>query len=537
MLNRILFSLAFLFSSSLFCQPIQDGFEGNGNISSWFGDNCNININQANPFIQGINQSSTVLSYHDIGGQYANVRFDAGRNLNLSQHAQFSFKIYVPSSGLTGNQPNQVSLKLQDGSLGSPWTTQTEIIKPIALNQWQTVQFDFATDPYINLDPNSSAPTQRQDLNRILIQVNGENNTDQVLAYIDDFYYYDTLIPPPVYNQLIWSDEFNGSGAIDTSKWFHQTQLPLPGSWYNGEIQHYTDRQVNSFQSNGYLNIVAKKEVFTDQGHTKQYTSARLNSKFTFRYGKVEIRAQLPTGVGTWPALWTLGKNIIEPGAYWTLQGMGTQAWPACGEIDIMEHWGSNQNFVQSALHTPSSHGNTFNKGGQTIPTASSNFHVYTLEWRPDKMIFSVDSVVHYIYNPSVKDSNTWPFDLNQYFLFNIAIQPSISPNFTQSSMLVDYIRVYQQGTVGLQDIPKSQKPGIYPNPSQGPINLQYHGLEDGQVIIDIFQVDGKRLVQCEKKLQNGTLEIPETSFLKPGFYFLKTQIGSTVHTQPFVLH
>ena len=91
------------------------------------------------------------------------------------------------------------------------------------------------------------------------------------------------------------------------------------------------------------------KETYNNQGQTKQYTSARLNSKFAFKYGKIVCRAKLPTGIGTWPAIWTLGKNIDENGAYWDNLGFGTKSWPACGEIDIMEHWGSNQNYVQSA--------------------------------------------------------------------------------------------------------------------------------------------------------------------------------------------
>jgi hypothetical protein len=244
--------------------------------------------------------------------------------------------------------------------------------------------------------------------------------------------------------QLVWSDEFNGSGAIDTTNWFHQTQLPNGESWYNNEIQHYTNRTDNSNVSGGNLNIIAKKEVFTDQGHTKQYTSARLNSKFAFTYGRVEVRAKLPTGVGTWPAIWLLGRNINEPGAYWETQGYGAVSWPDCGEIDIMEHWGNNQNYVSSAVHTPSSSGATINHGGQTISTASSSFHVYTMEWTEEKMVFSVDDVVHYTYNPAIKNADTWPFDNDQYIILNIAIEPSIDPTFTESSMEIDYIRVYQ---------------------------------------------------------------------------------------------
>jgi beta-glucanase (GH16 family) len=166
-----------------------------------------------------------------------------------------------------------------------------------------------------------------------------------------------------VYTDLVWSDEFDNNGAVNSTKWFHQTQLPAGGSWFNGEVQHYTNQLTNSFVNGGFLNIVSKKEPFTDQGITKQYTSARLNSKFAFLYGRVDIRAKIPTNQGTWPALWLLGKNINEDGGFFDAQ-FGTTNWPACGEIDIMEH-GITQSqpagYVQSAIHTPSSFGNTIN--------------------------------------------------------------------------------------------------------------------------------------------------------------------------------
>ena len=178
---------------------------------------------------------------------------------------------------------------------------------------------------------------------------------------------------------LVTANETNIS-PVDTRKWFHQTQLPNGRAWFSGELQHYTDRIANAYISNGTLKIVAKKEAFTDQGKTKQYTSARLNSKFAFKYGRVEVRAQVPADTGTWPAIWTLGKNIKEPGAYWQTEGYGTTSWPGCGEIDIMEHWGSRPNFVQSAMHTLSSSGDTLNRGGQTIATATTGFHIYSME-------------------------------------------------------------------------------------------------------------------------------------------------------------
>ncbi|PIA82029.1 hypothetical protein BFR04_12050 [Gaetbulibacter sp. 4G1] len=247
------------------------------------------------------------------------------------------------------------------------------------------------------------------------------------------------------FDTLVWSDEFNNSGPIDSTKWFHQTQIPAGGDWYGGLINHYTNRIENSYVEDGFLNIAARKEIFNDQGEIKAYTSARLNSKFAFTYGRVEVRAKMPTGVGTWPAIWMLNKNIDEPGAYWQKQGFGTTYWPVCGEIDILEHWGKKQNRIQSAVHTGASAGDdVVNLGGRVIENVSNQFHIYSLEWYEDKMIFSVDDVVHYEYEPAERNSDTWPFTTDQYILLNIAIEPDIDPSFEESSMVVDYIRVYQ---------------------------------------------------------------------------------------------
>ena len=247
------------------------------------------------------------------------------------------------------------------------------------------------------------------------------------------------------FNTLVWSDEFNEKGAIDSTKWFHQTQLPAGGDWYGGLINHYTNRIENSYVKDGFLNIVAKKEIFNDQGEIKEYTSARLNSKFAFTYGRVEVKAKLPTGIGTWPAIWMLNKNIDELGAYWQKQGFGSTYWPVCGEVDILEHWGKRRNHIQSAVHTASSAGDdVVNLGGKVLENVSNQFHTYSFEWYEDKMVFSVDGDVHYTYEPAIKDSSTWPFISDQYILLNIAIEPDIDPSFEESPMVVDYVRVYQ---------------------------------------------------------------------------------------------
>ena len=230
---------------------------------------------------------------------------------------------------------------------------------------------------------------------------------------------------------------------IDGTKWFQQTIIPNGSGWFNNEQQIYTDRTENSYVSNGTLKIVAKREQFTDQAVTKQFTSARLNSKFAFKYGRVEVRAKLPSGHGTWPAIWMLGKNINERGAYWQQQGFGTTGWPQCGELDIMEHWGRNQNYVQSAIHSPSSFGGTINHGGQYVGTVSTDFHTYSMDWSSERMIFKVDGIEHYTYDPVVKDADSWPFDAEMYLLLNVAIEDGISSAFRESEMEIDYVRIY----------------------------------------------------------------------------------------------
>ncbi|NNF22899.1 MAG: glycoside hydrolase family 16 protein [Saprospiraceae bacterium] len=247
------------------------------------------------------------------------------------------------------------------------------------------------------------------------------------------------------YTTLVWADEFEVDGAINPQKWFHQTQIPPGGNWWGGIIQHYTNRLTNSYVKDGYLNLVAKKETLEDQGYTKNYTSARLNSKFAFTYGRVDIRAKLPEGKGTWPAIWMLNKNIDEDGAYWDIEGYGTTKWPHCGEIDILEHWGKNQDYVSSALHNGSGYGgHVTNLGGRKIENASTDFHIYSFEWTEQKMIFSIDGIVHYTYEPPIKNADTWPYDSDYYLILNIAIEADIDPEFEESAMVVDYIRVFQ---------------------------------------------------------------------------------------------
>ena len=188
---------------------IFDDFEGNGNITTWAGDDCGMNNAFANPFKDALNNSDTVLEYNDAGGQYANIRFDKGSNFDLTGgNSTFKLKIYVPSSSVSGNQPNQISLKLQDGTAAQPWVLQSEIVKTIALDTWQEVTFDFENDPVLG-QPN---PLSRTDFNRVVLQVNSENNNDTVIAYLDDLSYGNTVADTAPFVK----DDFEGNGTITT---------------------------------------------------------------------------------------------------------------------------------------------------------------------------------------------------------------------------------------------------------------------------------------------------------------------------------
>lgn len=140
-----------------------------------------------------------------------------------------------------------------------------------------------------------------------------------------------------------------------------------------------------------------------------------------------------------------LSKNINEDGAYWDNQAYRTTNWPTCGEIDIVEHWGKNQNYVQSAVHNASCYRyEVINLDGQNVTNASNQFHIYSMEWSEEKIVLSVDGAEHYLYNPSFKNADTWRYDSDQYILLNIAVERDIDSAFVESSMEIDYIRIYQ---------------------------------------------------------------------------------------------
>jgi len=524
-MRNILFILVYFLYIPLFSQIIEDDFEGNGSIDQWVGDDCNLDSSYTNPYAEGINTSSTVLKYDDIGGQYANVRFDTNQNIDLSVKNAFTFKIYVPSSGVTGNLTNQVSLKLQNANLPQPWTTQSEIIKYISLNEWQEITFDFENDAFINLDPSSANPIDRTDFNRVLIQVNGEDNYDHVTAYVDDFIFEESEggsdANNPVFNTLVWSDEFNYSGAVDSNKWHHQIIPIINGTdWANGELQHYTNQISNSFVSNGSLKIKAIRENYTYNNVTKPYTSARLNSKFAFKYGRVDVRAKLPAEAGTWPAIWTLGANINEVGNYFG-STYGSVGWPVCGEIDIMEQNGWDKTNLIGHLHYSNANTNVYQNEGSTtyIQDSSGEFHIYSLIWTENVIKILLDDVVFF----ERENTQEIPYDNHHYLLLNIAmggnLGGAIPSNFNNATMEIDYVRVYEESSLSSSNSTLNELI-IYPNPTKDKLILKtpLHLIGSN---VNMYSTLGQSLSNFTLDEVNTSIDL---SSFKKGIYLLKFQ-------------
>ena len=234
----------------------------------------------------------------------------------------------------------------------------------------------------------------------------------------------------------MWSDEFDTAGLPSSTRWDYDTDRNRFG-WYNAEAQYYArDRAENAVVRDGRLVITARREALSTASdwNNQAYTSARLvtRGKASWTRGFFDIRARLPCGRGTWPAIWTLGTG---------------GNWPGDGELDIMEQVGSNPSRVFGTVHTLQSGGPGTGAAVQ-IPDACTAFHNYQMLWTADFIQFSVDGTPYYTYNNPRAGTTTWPFDSPQYLLLNIAIGGTLGGSIDNSifpvSMEIDHVRVYQ---------------------------------------------------------------------------------------------
>ena len=253
--------------------------------------------------------------------------------------------------------------------------------------------------------------------------------------------------------KLVWSDEFNQDGLPDPTKWSYEE-----GFVRNRELQYYTAaRRENARVEGGQLIIEAHKEHYPNARYQDDaperrwqqrrehadYTSASLNTRAqaSWTYGRIEVRAKLPGGRGTWPAIWMLGTNMNAVG------------WPACGEIDIMEYVGHDPGVVHANVHTRGyNHTRGNGRGARlAVPDAEKEFHVYSVEWTPEKLEFFVNDRKYFTLENDGTGVDSWPFDAPQYLILNLAIggawggQKGVDDTIFPQKFLIDYVRIYQR--------------------------------------------------------------------------------------------
>jgi beta-glucanase (GH16 family) len=244
---------------------------------------------------------------------------------------------------------------------------------------------------------------------------------------------------------LVWSDEFEVAGLPDSTKWSYDIERNAAG-WYNNELQYYGNARIdNSRVENGMLAITARREDLSTAGlpdwGSQRYSSARLitRDKATWRYGFIEVRAKLPCGLGTWPAIWMLSAPPQT-------------RWPDDGELDIMEHVGFDPGVVHATAHTGAFNHTRGNHrtATTTIPDACTAFHRYQLHWTANRIAVGVDDRNYYQYSNDSSGNAEWPFDSPQFLILNVAVggdwggQMGVNDAVFPVTLEVDYVRVYQ---------------------------------------------------------------------------------------------
>ena len=243
------------------------------------------------------------------------------------------------------------------------------------------------------------------------------------------------------FSQLVWSDEFNYTGLPDSSKWDYDRARGCPDlcGWGNNEWQYYTwNRKENARVEDGHLIIEARKENYRDAN----FTSARLvtRNKGDWKYGRIEVRAQLPSGMGLWPAIWMLP----------TEKKYGI--WPKSGEIDIAESVGYSADSVYQTIHTGAYNGMIGTQKVSLVPLKGmyNSFHTYSIEWTAQSILFMIDGISYQLFKSTPQDTDKWPFDQLFHLVLNVAVggnfggKMGVDESIFPRQMKIDYVRIYQ---------------------------------------------------------------------------------------------
>lgn len=239
--------------------------------------------------------------------------------------------------------------------------------------------------------------------------------------------------------KLVWEENFEKDGMLNDKKWDYFIGCPHPE---DGELEYYTKRNINNaYISEGKLHIRAQKEI----KNNCDYTSAKVRTKQSWKYGKIEIRAKLPLAKGSWPAIWMMPKGSKE------------EDWPLCGEIDIMEHVAQNLGQIHFSLHTEKYNWLKDNKYTSIyrINELVYNFNVYSMEWTENEIRMYINDKL--CFNQVIKDKSEeiWPFDKEFYLILSLAVGgwgglEGIDDNWPQE-LIIDYIKVYQEKQKAVQ--------------------------------------------------------------------------------------
>jgi beta-glucanase (GH16 family) len=276
--------------------------------------------------------------------------------------------------------------------------------------------------------------------------INKKSNMFYILAFFflacTDKKDIPVVVPAPPVTDLnwkfeatpVWEDNFSTGSTADAAKWTFETG---GSGWGNNELQFYTSG-ANSTVSGGMLSITAKKENFSG----REYTSSRMvtKDKGDWLYGRFEVKAKIPKGRGTWPAIWMLSSE----------NSYGT--WPASGEIDIMEHVGYDPNKIHSTIHTSAYNHtrNTQRTSSKIIPDATDSFHVYRVDWTPYAIRSYIDGVQYFEFVNEAKGFSVWPFDKKQHLILNVAVGGNwggvqgVDNTIFPAALVVDYVKVYK---------------------------------------------------------------------------------------------